>query len=66
MKFYSDTIHVGPLGVYPFAPPDVRESMVYGKPVDFSYLVAVTDLRAGVQMECGRSRAVESTTSTGR
>ena len=51
MKFYWDTFKIGPWGVYSFAPPDVRESMVHGKPADFSYLVAVTDFRAGVQME---------------
>lgn len=41
MKFYWDTFKIGPWRVYSFAPPDVRESMVYGKPADFSYLVAV-------------------------
>ena len=51
MKFYWDTFRIGPWGVYSFAPPDVRESMVHGKPADFSYLVAVTDFRAGVQLE---------------
>jgi hypothetical protein len=51
MKLYWDTFRVGPWGVYRFAPPDVRESMVRGKPSDFGYLVAVTDFRGGVQME---------------
>jgi len=51
MKFYWETFRLGPWGVYRFAPPDMRESTVRGQPSEITYLVAVTDFRAGVQME---------------
>jgi 4-hydroxyphenylpyruvate dioxygenase-like putative hemolysin len=51
MKRYWDTFGLGPWSVYQFKPPEVRESMVHGRPSDFTYLVAVTDFRGGVQLE---------------
>lgn len=51
MEYYWDTFRIGPWSVYRFAPPDVRESTVRGKPAEFSYLVAVTDFHLGPQME---------------
>ncbi len=50
MKRYWETFHIGPWGIYTFAPPAVRDSMVRGKPSDHTYLLAITWID-GVQLE---------------
>ncbi|MDR3376046.1 MAG: VOC family protein [Ancalomicrobiaceae bacterium] len=50
MKAYHETLGMGPWNVYKFAPPDVRDSEVNGKPSDHAYWLAVT-WRDGIQFE---------------
>jgi len=42
MKYFWESFHIGPWDIYTFGPPDVRDSMVRGKPSDHKYLLAVT------------------------
>ena len=41
MKHFWEVFGIGPWDVYTFAPPALRESMVYGKPSDHTYKLAV-------------------------
>ncbi len=41
MKYFWEVFHIGPWDIYTFGPPDVRDSMVRGKPSDHKYLLAV-------------------------
>jgi methylmalonyl-CoA/ethylmalonyl-CoA epimerase len=41
MKTYYESLKMGPWGVRTFAPPDLRESQVRGKPSDHAYVLAV-------------------------
>lgn len=50
MQRYWDEFGIGPFDVYTFAPPDVRDSKVRGRPSDHTYLVAQTWLNE-VQLE---------------
>ncbi|NLJ48422.1 MAG: VOC family protein, partial [Candidatus Atribacteria bacterium] len=34
MKYFWENFHIGPWDIYTFGPPDVRDSMVRGKPSD--------------------------------
>ncbi len=50
MKAYHESLGLGPWGVYRFAPPDVRDSEVHGKPSTHAYWLAVT-WRDDIQFE---------------
>jgi Glyoxalase/Bleomycin resistance protein/Dioxygenase superfamily len=50
MKYYWENFGLGPWDVYTFNPLTVRDSMVRGRPSDFTYLIAVT-WRGDVQFE---------------
>jgi len=50
MEHLWSIFKVGPWDIYTFAPPALRESMVYGKPSDHTYQLAVTWI-GNVQVE---------------
>ncbi|QPM68539.1 VOC family protein [Atribacter laminatus] len=41
VKFYMETLDVGPWEIYTFAPPVLRESMVRGKPSNHDFRIAI-------------------------
>jgi len=50
MRFYVETMHIGPWEIYTFAPPALQNSMVRGKPSDHTFRIALA--QAGpVQIE---------------
>ncbi|MCX6089940.1 MAG: VOC family protein [Atribacterota bacterium] len=40
MKYFWEVFKIGPWEIYTFAPPDVRDSMVRGKPSNHTYRLA--------------------------
>jgi hypothetical protein len=50
MRSFWEVFKIGPWDMYTFAPPALRESIVYGKPSDHTYRLAITWI-SDVQIE---------------